>query len=282
MPAPSTRRKRAAAWSEVLADYRRYLVAAGRAKKTRQLRMTYARILADELPKNPYRTTTDDLVRFMCSRSALSPAGRKVVRVCVRDLFGWMQVTGRRRDNPAAALPAIHVPAGVPRPCSEGDLATALASADDRVRLMIELGAFCGLRRAEIAGLHSSQLVSTVDGPALAIKGKGGKVRVVPVSDAMAAQIASAGGWLFPGREDGHLCANRVGALVSQALPGGWTAHTLRHRFASVAYRAERDLRAVQELLGHSSIATTELYTAVPDTARRRAASATHTVGGFV
>lgn len=50
------------------------------------------------------------------------------------------------------------------------------------------------------------------------------------------------------------------------------TTHTLRHRFASAAYRADRDIRAVQELLGHASVATTQIYTAVPDDAVRRAA----------
>ena len=71
-------------------------------------------------------------------------------------------------------------------------------------------------------------------------------------------------GWTFQGqmrdgraihgdRSAGHLSAGRVGELVSELLPDGWTTHTLRHRFASAAYRADRDIRAVQELLGHVS-----------------------------
>lgn len=111
-------------------------------------------------------------------------------------------------------------------------------------------------------------------------------MRRVPLSDDLAEQVQARGtGWTFQGqmrdgraihgdRSAGHLSAGRVGELVSELLPDGWTTHTLRHRFASAAYRADRDIRAVQELLGHVSVATTQVYTAVPDDAKRRAALA--------
>jgi hypothetical protein len=89
----------------------------------------------------------------------------------------------------------------------------------------------------------------------------------VPIGDDLAAAIAAdnADGYLFPGDEDGHLSPRWVGKLMAGALPDHWTAHTLRHRFATRAYRGSRNLRAVQTLLGHSSVATTERYTAVDD-----------------
>ena len=68
--------------------------------------------------------------------------------------------------------------------------------------------------------------------------------------------------------------SGHVGKIVSRLLPDGWTTHTLRHRFASAAYRADRDIRAVQDLLGHADVRTTQIYTAIPDHARRRACSA--------
>jgi integrase/recombinase XerC len=71
---------------------------------------------------------------------------------------------------------------------------------------------------------------------------------------------APANGWLFPGDTDGHLSPQWVGQLVVRVLPDGWTTHPLRHRFSSRAYRGTRNLRAVQVLLGHQSIATTERY----------------------
>ena len=60
-------------------------------------------------------------------------------------------------------------------------------------------------------------------------------------------------------------------APLARTLPDAWTTHTLRHRFASAAYAADRDIRAVQELLGHASVSTTQIYTAIPAEAARRA-----------
>lgn len=114
-------------------------------------------------------------------------------------------------------------------------------------------------------------------GPQLLIHGKGGKQRIVPISDTLAAAIraqAPAGGWLFPNGEGSHLTAEWVGELVRGVLPPDWTMHTLRHRFSSRAYRGTRNLRAVQVLLGHESIATTERYTAVDDDELRAAMTA--------
>jgi len=101
----------------------------------------------------------------------------------------------------------------------------------------------------------------------------------VPIGDDLAAAIAGADEWLFPGDEDGHLSPRWVGKLMAGALPDHWTAHTLRHRFATRAYRGSRNLRAVQTLLGHSSVATTERYTAVDDAEVRAAAMS---AGDFV
>jgi integrase/recombinase XerC len=99
--------------------------------------------------------------------------------------------------------------------------------------------------------------------------------RIVPISDSLAGLLrqGAAGhtpgmpieGWLFPTGRGGHLTIHHVGSLVGRVLPPGFTMHALRHRFASRAYRGTRNLRAVQVLLGHQSIATTERYCAVDD-----------------
>lgn len=95
---------------------------------------------------------------------------------------------------------------------------------------------------------------------------------MIPVPSTLARDILAANGWLFEGNIDGHLSAAYVSKLISRALPEGWTAHTLRHRFASMAYiGAGKDIRAVQELLGHASVATTQIYTAVEDDVMRAA-----------
>ena len=137
---------------------------------------------------------------------------------------------------------------------------------------MLQLAAYAGLRRSEIAALQTRALV----GDTLRVKGKGGKVRVVPVLNAelLAALEAIPPGFVFPGNDHGHQSPNWVGRQMARALGPGWTAHTLRHRFATMAYSHGRDLLSVQELLGHSKPETTARYTAVPDGALRAAVEA--------
>ncbi len=170
------------------------------------------------------------------------------------------------------ALPRVRVPKAQPRPASDDAWQAALANADRRTELMLRLAAEAGLRRAEIAQVHSSHLDG--DSRQILIHGKGGKQRIVPISDHLVYLIRERGaGWLFPNGVAGHLTADRVGRLIADALPGDWTAHTLRHRFASRAYRGSRNLRAVQRLLGHESVLSTERYTAVDDDEIRAAAA---------
>ncbi|WP_205634941.1 tyrosine-type recombinase/integrase [Mycolicibacterium elephantis] len=107
------------------------------------------------------------------------------------------------------------------------------------------------------------------------VVGKGGHQRAVPISDDLAALILdSPHHHVVATANVGPMTPRHLGRLVAAALPAGWTAHTLRHRFATTAYRATGDLRAVQELLGHARPTTTATYTAVDDSAMRRAAQA--------
>lgn len=75
------------------------------------------------------------------------------------------------------------------------------------------------------------------------------------------------------GEPDGHLTPAHLGVLVSQALGPGWAVHSVGYRFGTLAYSVERDLRAVQELLGHRKIESTTVYTKVPDGAMRRSSA---------
>jgi site-specific recombinase XerC len=142
-----------------------------------------------------------------------------------------------------------------------------LATADERTRLMARLACEAGLRRAEVACVHSNDLNQGIDGAELIVHGKGNKQRVLPITVTLAAEIAAYaspfGGFLFPGQIDGHISPDRVGHLVSKVMPPGWSMHKLRHRFATRGYAGTGNLRAVQEALGHASVATTQRYTAV-------------------
>lgn len=188
-----------------------------------------------------------------------APETRRSYRVTLVGFYRWCGM------STADVLPPVVQVQGIPRPAPDDVWLEALSRADDRVRLMLRLAAEARLRRGEIAGLHTRDLLTGDDGSALLVRGKGRKQRAVPIHGHLAAQLASLpSGWVFPSdKHSGHLSPEWVGVLCSQALPEQWTLHTLRHRFASRAYRGSRNLRAVQELLGHTSVKTTERYTAV-------------------
>jgi integrase len=130
---------------------------------------------------------------------------------------------------------------------------------------MATLAAECGLRRAEVAGLHHDDLGRDLIGWSLIIHGKGGRQRVVPVNTALARRLQAycPGGYVFPGNDNGHLSPDCVGRLISRLMPDGWTMHKLRHRFATRGFDGTHNLLAVSEVLGHSSVATTQRYTAI-------------------
>lgn len=183
---------------------------------------------------------------------------------CV-SFFGWAYRAGHLPTNPAADLPVMRASGPAPRPVPDSVWCAAIAAADPWVQLMLRLAAEAGLRRAEVARAHRRDLTHGPSGAERLVHGKGSRLRVVPISDDLATAIVdgSATGYLFPARGDGHLSPRYVGDLVGDVMPAGWTMHKLRHRFATRAYRGSRNLRAVQTLLGHSSVATTERYTAV-------------------
>lgn len=150
-------------------------------------------------------------------------------------------------------------------------MAAAILAADERVRLMIALGSH-GLRRGEIARAHTDALRADLGGVALDVDGKGGKRRLVPLTDALGRELGRLpAGWVFPSPAGGHLTPAHVGKLVSRCLPAGVTPHQLRHRFATRAYAATRDIEAVRQLLGHASLVTTQRYVATPADALRAA-----------
>lgn len=258
-------------WTGPITSWLAWLAAGGRPKTTLTLRGYHLRRAARDLGGDPWTLTTDDLARFI-GRPGWSPEYRRSIRSSLVSFYTWAHASGRTSANPAALLPTVPVPAGVPRPAPEAALRHALERADERVLLMVSLAAYSGLRRGEIAVVHRRDLVDTIDGWTLLVHGKGGKTRHIPLVDEVARRLrARPAGWVFPGQIDGHLSPAHVGKLISRALPDPWTAHTLRHRFATAAYRADRDLIAVQQLLGHASVATTQRYTALPDDALRRA-----------
>ncbi|MGP4058771.1 tyrosine-type recombinase/integrase [Mycobacterium sp. 4D054] len=262
-------------WELLIDEYSTWMRAVGRSPLTIRLREDQLRLVAREVGGHPNAVTEDDLVTWFACYPDWKAETRRSHRAAVRGFFEWAYKFGRILSNPAADLPTMPVGVATPRPADDYAWRTALAAADLRVTLMLRLAGEVGLRRAEVAQVHTRDLINGVAGAQLIVHGKGNKKRVVPLSQGLADLIrlgaeghtpgASPSGWLFPDGFGGHLSAQYVGRLVADVLPDGLTMHTLRHRAATRAYRGTRNLRAVQMLLGHSSVATTQRYTAVED-----------------
>jgi integrase len=221
-------------------------------------RKHYLRRFALDNP-HPYTVTIDDLVTFLGNPS-WGPEARKSARSTLAAFYQWAYRTGRIDRDLSLNLPRVRCGSGTPRPVPRAVADEALDGIDERSRLMILLALFAGLRCCEIARLHWDD----INEGRIRVHGKGGKVRSVPVHPCLAPHLTAGSGYLFPGPH-GHLSPAHVSKLLSRALSGHWTGHTLRHAFATAALAATGDLRAVQILLGHASPTTTARYTAVAD-----------------
>lgn len=280
-----------AAWDLAIMGFATYLRAANRSRQTIRLRTYWVTRLANDCRvPDPFRVSPDVLLEWL-GNDAWSAETRKSARASVVGFYRWAVDTDRITElqNPARRLPKVTPARAIPRPAPDGVLRDALWSATDRDRLILMLGGYAGMRRAEIACVHSRDF--RWDSGELLVHGKGAHERLVPVHPDLAfavrAELArrAAGahgtgyrydsgcavdGYLFPGKR-GHVTPDTIGRVLEQLLAGPWTGHTLRHRFATTAYAAERDLRAVQELLGHSKPETTARYVQTPADAKRAA-----------
>lgn len=257
-------------WAVAMAGYVLTMQAAARSPGTVRLHRHYLGLLGDQV-RNPWSATPAQLVRFMAAEH-WRPETRKSARGVVRSFYRWGVKSGQVSPDPSLDLPTVRVPAGRPRPTPEHVVSAVLAGADERLELMVMLAAYAGLRAAEIARVHASDLVLDT----LTIEGKGGKIRAVPVlNPRLLGRLEGLEGWAFPNGLGSHLTPGHVSRLVSRAMPDDWTAHTLRHRMGTAAYRGTRDLLAVQQVLGHSRPETTQRYVLLPDDALRRAVAAT-------
>lgn len=256
-------------WSAAINAYITAMRAAGRSPNTIRLHRHYLSGLAAEHDR-PGLVRTSDLETAL-SVVHWAPETRKSARSVFRRFYGWLHKSGLADHDPAARLEAVRVPPALPRPAPERVILQTIARAERRTRLMLMLAAYAGLRCAEIAAVHADHLVGDV----LYVVGKGGKARQVPVvQPELLAALRLVDGFAFPGGTVGHLSPSHVSRVVSRALPKGWTAHTLRHRMATVAYAGTRDLLAVGAVLGHSRPETTQRYVRMPDDALRAAVAA--------
>lgn len=261
-------------WRRSIEGWTDTLKAAGLSAQTiKSRRYKMAHLAALLMPSGPKDVTTEQIVQVF-ARQQWKPETRKAYRNTISSFFRWLHKSGRRADDPSLDVPRVKKPHAHPRPCPDRYIAAAMEQATPSEKLMIRLGAECGLRRGEIARVHSDDVVADSAGRSLIVRGKGDKQRIVPLPDDLADIIMDARGYLFPGRFVGHVEESYIGDHISHLLPDGYAAHTLRHRFATTAYAATHDLFVVAELLGHESVETTEHYVAMPDGRLREATAA--------
>lgn len=265
-------------WQEPIFAFERHLYSRGMQPSTvrawgEQLR-TFAR---DHSQRGPFDLTVDDLYEWMAGKRWARET-RRARKSMLRTFYGWAVQTKRIRAkaDPTRNLPKIKAGDPVARPATDGEYAAAIEAADERWRLALRLAAEMGLRRAEVARVHSSDLRQDQSGGLLlTVHGKGAKVRVLPVPTRLSVELrAMPPGYLFPGRiaekqahasGEGHVSARYLGKRLNELMPPGVTMHTLRHRFATRVYNVDRDVLTVQRLLGHASPATTQRYVQVSD-----------------
>ena len=225
--------------------------------------------------------TAQDVQDYL-SRPNLSPNGRAAYFRCIKAFSRYLVTTGKRELDPTLRAPRPKSKATTPRPVKETDLVRMIEAApNENIRLMILLGALQGLRNHEIAKVRAEDF-DFYDGY-LTVDGKGGKVAVLPLHDEVRRQLIKAQvpqtGYIFesPTNPPTHIAPNTVYIYIRRILQDleiSATPHCLRHYFGTQLVRTGANLRVVQQLLRHSSISTTQIYTLVDQDMQRGALDA--------
>ncbi|MBT1165175.1 tyrosine-type recombinase/integrase [Bifidobacterium simiarum] len=222
-----------------------------------------------------------DVVAVLASIDGLS--AKKGTRAAVKGFYEWARdMEYLVTETPLMGVPTYREGQPVKPVCPELNVNRGITAEDLDVRICCMLAAWMGLRRAEISWAHAGQLEETNEGMIMHVWGKGAKPRDLPVPDGLAVLLAeqvSTVGWLFPSTRSlgNHRGVDWVGNRIKQGT-GGWPAHSLRRRFATVAYyRNGCDILSVSRLLGHSDVRTTMRYIGiVPGSGRSIVESASY------
>lgn len=249
-------------------DFTEYLHRRRRAAVTIRKRRAVVTKLLTEI--DPYTVTLFELDEWVHQNWKADESLNASVSA-LRGFFRWLHQSGNRRDNPAAELETVHVERRPARIADDTAIVAAVTTADIKTRTMILLGAECGLRRHEIAKVHTDDIEA---GEWLHVIGKNRKHRVMHLTPELQDLISRLGtGYIFPGGTDGHLHPNTVYERIRRTV--GVNAHALRHRAGTTVYEGTgHDLRVAQEFLGHSSPEMTARYVHVTRRDLTRASAA--------
>jgi integrase/recombinase XerC/integrase/recombinase XerD len=283
-------------WETTLSEYDRDLRARGSAERTRR---AYAVDLAGfvewSTPQGlgPGDVRHRDVRRYAAGLSSAGAAPATVARklASIRGLYGYLVRTERAGQNPAELVSSPKRSEKLPKVLTTEQMRSLLeripghTPLELRDRAMLELAYSCGLRCEEIVNLDTGAI--DFDSEQLRVLGKGSKERILPVGEPAQRALER---YLERGRrglatdpreaamflsKSGRRLSNsdvtrRLGLWTREAaLAAGVSPHALRHSFATHLLEGGADLRTIQELLGHASISTTQVYTRV-DAARLR------------
>jgi site-specific recombinase XerD len=278
------------AWEEALRAFDDDLRRRGAAEKTRRaygIDLGQFARWATERGAEPDAVGVRVLRRWAAALSARDAAPTTVARklAALRAFFRTMVDAGTIESNPAELLPSPKRPQRLPRALKAADVAALLdriptaTPLEQRDRALFELAYASGLRAEELVDLNLGSI--DFDAEHVRVEGKGGKTRVVPVGEhalrAISRYLERGRPALAAGDRDEALFLSKSGRRLSTsdvrrrlrvwarlaASQAGVSPHALRHSFATHLLDGGADLRAIQELLGHASISTTQIYTRV-------------------
>jgi site-specific recombinase XerD len=285
-------------WQDALVRFDHDLQRRGSAERTRRAYgadvgelATWAAAQGIEPAQLTYRTLRGYAARLSDRGAAPRTLSRKLASI--RAFFRSMVEHGDMAANPADLLPSPKLPQTLPGTIKPADVASMLdripatTPLELRDRALFELAYAAGLRAEELVNLDTGSV--DFDAEQVRVEGKGGKTRFVPAGEpalkALGAYLERARPALATRTGDPALFLSKSGRRLSTsdvrrrlrvwarhaAAQGAVYPHALRHSFATHLLEGGADLRAIQELLGHSSISTTQVYTRV-ESARLRAA----------
>jgi integrase len=257
--------------ADVLAEYKAAQRSRGLAEGTITAREYQLRSWMAFVP-DPWRATPSD-VRAWIGQRPQGPNARYGMISHLHRFYVWAIGEGYGIEDPTLTVERPKRPRRLPRPTPAKDFLLAVQTASDPLlRAWILLAGFCGLRCVELARLVWRD-IDLEQHPRLRVVGKGNRERAIPLHpDVVQAllDLPRSGDYIAGKAITASAVSQRINRHLHQhGLTS--TAHQLRHMAATMAYEGDRDIIAVQRLLGHASVDTTTIYTDIDDSAVRHA-----------
>ena len=278
---------------KILSDYSYYLrIELALSPNTVEAYTSDMESFFSQVAVEPAHVSTQDIIDYLSVNDRLSKRSQSRLLSSFRSFFDWLVMEGDRKDNPCDPIDSPKLGRYLPEVLSVEEVTSIIDSVDTskwtgkRDRAVLEILYGCGLRVSEAVGLKISNVY--LEEGFVRVVGKGDKERIVPMGE-MAAEavkeyLAARPEPASPQYDD-ILFLNRFGKAISrvalfsmvkrQAMAAGVnkeiSPHTFRHSFATHLIENGADLRVVQEMLGHESILTTEIYTHIDSSTWQRA-----------